>query len=71
MSNQSTALTVVNEHDSRVIEMWLQGRASNTQKAYVHDIARLHAFAGEPLQQVTLADLQAFSDSLTDVGESS
>lgn len=50
--------------DDRLVKLWLHGRSVHTQRAYRADAERFRSFAGKPLQQVTLADLRAFADSL-------
>lgn len=50
--------------DTRVIAMWLHGRSPHTQRAYRGDVRRFLKFVGKPSNQVTLADLQDFADSL-------
>jgi integrase/recombinase XerD len=47
-----------------VIDKWLHGRSPHTQRAYRHDIEELLCFTGKSIQSTTLADLQAFADSL-------
>lgn len=50
--------------DDRLIDVWLHGRPSHTQRAYRADIEKLRARAGKPLPSITLSDLQLFADSL-------
>jgi hypothetical protein len=50
--------------DARLIDLWLHGRASHTQRAYGADSSRFLAFVARPLATVTLGDVQA-ADSLT------
>ena len=51
-------------HASRLLALWLHGRSPHTQAAYRTDALRLFAFCAEPLAAITLADLQAFADTL-------
>ncbi|MCZ7568938.1 MAG: tyrosine-type recombinase/integrase [Ardenticatenaceae bacterium] len=51
--------------DATLIRLWLHGRSPRTPRAYRADAERFLAFVEKPLAQVTLADLQAFADSLT------
>jgi integrase/recombinase XerD len=70
----STSLTTINQptqEDSRLLEMWLHGRSEHTQRAYKQDIQRLFSFTLKPVHETTLYDLQQFSDSLTDLKDSS
>jgi len=50
--------------DEKLIALWLHGRCRNTQLTYSADVARWRKFSRVPLAMVTLADLQAFADSL-------
>ena len=50
-----------------LLRMWLHGRSANTALAYEGDARRFLAFTGEPLTATTLAQLQAYADSLDDV----
>src|SRR5206468_2020288 len=52
--------------DAQLIALWLHGRPSSTQAAYTADIERFMAFVGKPLRNVTLGDVQAFADSLSE-----
>ena len=44
--------------------MWLHDRPPNTQVAYRRDAERFLTFVAYQLREVTLADIQAFADSL-------
>jgi len=57
--------------DDHLIELWLHGRSSHTQRAYRADVDRFRAGAGKPLARVTLADLQEFSNSLQELSAAS
>lgn len=50
--------------DDELIELWLHGRSEHTIRAYRADVHRLREKIGKPLAAMTLADLQAFADSL-------
>lgn len=50
--------------DDHLIALWLHGRPAHTQRAYRADVERFRASVHKPLGRVTLADLQAFADSL-------
>ncbi len=64
--NRSKALVTVPENiNEQLLEQWLHGRPVTTKAAYTSDIDRLRLFLEDkPFQRVTLADLQAFADSL-------
>jgi site-specific recombinase XerD len=57
--------------DAQLVALWLHGRSPHTQRAYAADIARFTHRAGKPLAAITLADLQAFADSLDTVAAAS
>src|SRR4051812_45325668 len=57
--------------DEHLIELWLHGRSSHTQRAYRADVARFRAGAGKALARLTLADLQEFANTLTDLSAAS
>jgi integrase/recombinase XerD len=57
--------------DAQVVGMWLHGRSRHTQRAYASDVERFAAFVGRPLRQVTLQDVQDFSDSLAGLADNS
>jgi integrase/recombinase XerD len=57
--------------DDQLLEIWLHGRSSHTQRAYRADIERFRAAAGKPFRQVTVSDLQQFADSLSDLAPAS
>jgi integrase/recombinase XerD len=57
--------------DDQLLEIWLHGRSLHTQRAYRADIERFRSGAGKAFQQITLADLQQFGDSLSDLAPAS
>src|SRR5262252_7474036 len=57
--------------DDQLIALWLHGRSSHTRRAYHGDVERFRHGAGKPFNQVTLADLQAFADSLGEAAPAS
>jgi integrase/recombinase XerD len=57
--------------DDQLLEIWLHGRSLHTQRAYRADLERFRSGAGKAFQQVTLADLQQFADSLRDLAPAS
>lgn len=50
--------------DDKIVDLWLHGRSEHTRRAYGADVRRFRAFMAKPLNHATLAELQAFSDSL-------
>jgi integrase/recombinase XerD len=54
-----------------LIELWLHGRSSHTQRAYRADVARFRAGAGKGLARVTLTDLQEFANTLSELSAAS
>lgn len=57
--------------DTRFLEMWLHRKAEKTIRAYSADIARMYAHTGKPLQQLTLADIQDYLNTLVTLKPSS
>lgn len=57
--------------DEELVKLWLHGRPANTQRAYGREIGRFVNFAQKPFQLITLADVQEFADSLSDMKSSS
>src|SRR6185369_8482565 len=51
--------------DSTTLQLWLNSQTSpHTRSCYRRDAARLLAFAGKPLNDIGLGDLQEFDESL-------
>ena len=50
--------------DERLIELWLHGRSKHTQRAYQKDISDFLNFVNLPLRNITLGQLQGYSDNL-------
>jgi integrase/recombinase XerD len=50
--------------DDQLIALWLHGRPEHTRRAYGKDAQRFQLRTEKPLRATTLADLQAFADSL-------
>lgn len=64
---QAQSLPVQATNDDQLIGLWLHGRSSrHTQIAYKYEIGRMSQFAMKPLQQITLQDLQDYTDHLQD-----
>ena len=59
------------DSDAQVVALWIHGRSRHTQRAYKANAERFFAFAGKPLVQVSLGDIQDFGDSLTCLAQSS
>lgn len=56
------------ETDARLIDLWLHGRPSTTQRGYRAEAERFLLHVEQPLHRVTLADLQDYADSLESAG---
>lgn len=56
--------------DKMLIKTWLHGKSPNTRRAYERHAYAMLIFAGKPLANVALADLQAWADSLNGAGSS-
>src|SRR4051812_30740870 len=74
MTNEITTLSatppvsVESDPDSTLVRLWLHGRSPTTILNYRLEAKRFRAFVGKTLAQVTLAELQAFADSLESRG---
>jgi integrase/recombinase XerD len=53
------------ETDETLVELWLHGRSVHTKRAYRADASSFRAQVRKPMNEVTLGDVQAFSDSLS------
>lgn len=53
------------DSDDHLIELWLHGRPTNTQRAYRRESERFREFVAKPLQSITLCNIQSFTDQLT------
>lgn len=53
--------------DAAFLALWLHGKSEKTVRAYTADMLRFYKQVGKPLQEVTLADLQAYVDSLSEL----
>lgn len=52
------------QNDKQLIELWLHGRPAKTQKAYRRDILKAYEIFHKPIREITLGDIQAYSDAL-------
>jgi integrase/recombinase XerD len=59
------------ETDEKLLALWLHGRSAATARAYGADARRFLAAVAKPLSAVTLGDLQAYADSLSDLAPAS
>ena len=60
------------DSDQQLIALWLHGHSPHTQRAYAADVQHLLTFVGgKPLASITLAELQAFADSLSELSTNS
>jgi integrase/recombinase XerD len=50
--------------DAQLLELWLHGRSAHTQRAYHADASGFLAFVAKPLRTVSVADVQAWMDTL-------
>jgi integrase/recombinase XerD len=51
-------------NDEMLIEMFLHNRSRHTQRAYRRDVSAFIVYVNKPIHQITLGDLQKYSDSL-------
>jgi integrase/recombinase XerD len=83
MENQSGSLMVVTpvpapapipvqaDSDATMVRLWLHGRAPATARAYAADAGNFLGHVGKPLRDVTVGDVQAFVDTLSDTSPAS
>jgi integrase/recombinase XerD len=57
--------------DDQLVGIWLYGRSPHTQRAYRTDISRFQRQTAKPFHNITLADLQAFAESLSGLAPAS
>jgi integrase/recombinase XerD len=68
IADPPTNLVLGADSDERLIDLWLHGRSEATQRGYRSDVDRFRLQVTKPLHLVTLADLQAWADSLDAAG---
>jgi len=61
---QPQAIATQADTDNQLIALWLHGKSTHSQRAYLADIGKFVAHVSKPLHAVTLADLQSFVDTL-------
>src|SRR5215470_11471330 len=66
ISSVETQFVAQADTDAQVVELWLHGRSRHTQRAYRASVERFFAYIPKTLRQVSLGDVQAWSDSLSD-----
>lgn len=52
------------DNDDQLIELWLHGRPSHTQRAYRREVRRFLDDVDKPLRSIKLIDIQEYSDSI-------
>ena len=50
--------------DLKIVQMWLHGKSPHSRRAYLKDVQDFWAFAGKPIAEVTLADVQDWDSHL-------
>lgn len=65
MTTTPSAMQTQAHSDNQLIALWLHGKSTHSQRAYMADVEKFMTHVGKPLQTVTLGDLQSFVDSLT------
>ena len=63
-SHQEIVAAPVQTTDQQLIDLWLHGRCRNTSRGYRAEVQRALDFAGKPLRETTLGELQSYADSL-------
>ena len=51
-------------NDDMLIDMFLHNRSRHTQRAYRRDVSAFLEYVNKPIRQITLGNLQQYSDSL-------
>ena len=59
------------DRDEQFLELWLHGKSEKTVRAYRADIHKFYTIVGKSLQEVTLADVCHFADSLVHLASAS
>jgi integrase/recombinase XerD len=57
--------TVQATTDAQVLALWLHGKSPHTARGYRADVAAFETFVARPLREITLGDVQAYSDALS------
>lgn len=79
METQNTPLVAISSNNPPInaldglIDLWLHGKASHTARYYRSNAKKFFSWVGKPIEQVTLADVQAYQTALsrTDLAVSS
>lgn len=69
--HQMTAIPSQAATDQQLITLWLDDKSTTTKLAYRADSERFLNVTAKPLAAISLADLQAFAESLTGLSDSS
>jgi len=59
------------ETDAQLVSLWLHGKSDATKRAYSRDVESLLRATGKTLIETTLADLQEFENSISDLSPAS
>ena len=59
------------DSDDGLVRLWLHGRPEATRRVYQSDADRFRAYTAKPLREVTVGDVQDFSDSLAHLADAS
>ncbi len=68
---ETLIMTMAVDGDLKLLDLWLHGRPATTVEVYRRDSGRLFAHLGKPLRATTLADLQAYADTLAGLAPAS
>jgi integrase/recombinase XerD len=61
------AVSSIDSPTRQIVALWLHSKSALTKQNYAREASRLFAFVGKPLAATTLADLQAYQSSLSDL----
>lgn len=70
MAAKAPSKSSISPADKMLVKTWLHSKSANTRRAYERHAFAMLNFVGKPLTDVTLADLQAWSDSLNGASSS-
>lgn len=59
----------LSQPDIPLVKTWLHNRSGNTVRAYRADVVEFAQFVAKPLADVTVADLQAWHDSMSEAAD--
>jgi site-specific recombinase XerD len=69
MTEHSIRTVMISSHDAQIVKIWVENHPNpHTRYCYRLDSERLLRYAKKALSRITLVDLNAFAESLSDAG---